>query len=186
MWLRAACRRSCCRALGSHDAIAVVVALRGTCRRLRWGLRHSEGPEPPPGAPAVEIGLSAGVGGLEFAPLVSGGPVPLFTFGQGGTHVLLAVRCTGLGDAAFVRVDVTNLRTGVQVTSTPTMAPQLLICRDEQVCDLLPLLVMMGGLTAPGEEREGLPVRLQVEAHNVAGDRARSEREAVLSAATLQ
>jgi hypothetical protein len=136
-------------------------------------------------APWVDIGLSAGVGGLDFEPLELGGQVPLATFGQGGTHALLAVRCSGFGDAAFVNVDITNLNTGVQVSSTPTSSPQLLLCRDELLCDLVPLLVMMGGLTAPGEEREGLPIRVEVEAHNVAGTRAEVEREAILSARSL-
>lgn len=137
------------------------------------------------GAPWVDIGLSGGQGGLDFEPLAPGAEVPLATFGQGGTHALLAVRCSGFGDAAFVNVDITNLNTGVQVQSTPTSSPQLLLCRDELVCDLLPLLVMMGGLTAPGENREGLPVRIEVEAHNVAGTRAEVERNAVLSARSL-
>ena len=155
------------------------------CVVLLCGCSGESGEGLAPGTPWVDIGLSAGVGGLDFERLAAGGTVPLATFGQGGTHALLAVRCSGFGDAAFINVDITNLNSGVQVTSTPTASPQLLLCRDELACDLLPLLVMTGGLTAPGEEREGLPIRIEVEAHNVAGTRAEVERDAVLSARSL-
>ena len=155
------------------------------CVALLCGCSGESGEGSAAGMPWVDIGLSAGLGGLDFEPLAPGEEVPLATFGQGGTHALLAVRCSGFGDAAFVNVDITNLTSGVQVTSTPTASAQLLLCRDELVCDLLPLLVMMGGLTAPGEEREGLPIRIAVEAHNVAGTRARVERNAKLSVRDL-
>jgi hypothetical protein len=135
--------------------------------------------------PWVDIGLSAGEGGLGFERLETGGEVPLFTFGQGGTHALLAIRCAGLGSRAFVNVTITNLQTGTQVQSTPSASPQLLLCREPEVCDLVPFLVMTGGLTEPGQERDGLPVRVEAEAHNVAGDRARAEREGVLSTRNL-
>lgn len=135
--------------------------------------------------PWVDIGLSAGEGGLGFDPLEPGGQVPLLTFGQGGTHALLAIRCGGLGSRAFVNVTITNLQTGVQVQSTPSASPQLLICREPEVCDLVPFLVMTGGLSEPGEQRDGLPIRIEAEAHNVGGARAREEREAVLSTRDL-
>jgi hypothetical protein len=135
--------------------------------------------------PRVDIGLSAGEGGLGFERLEPGGEVPLLTFGQGGTHALLAIRCVGLGSSAFVNVTITNLQTGTEVRSTPSASPQLLICREPEVCDLVPFLVMTGGLTEPGQERDGLPIRVDVEAHNVAGARAREEREAVLSTRNL-
>jgi hypothetical protein len=135
--------------------------------------------------PWVDIGLSAGEGGLGFARLEPGGEVPLLTFGQGGTHALLAIRCVGLGSSAFVNVTITNLQTGTEVRSAPSASPQLLICREPEVCDLVPFLVMTGGLTAPGQERDGLPIRIDAEAHNVAGARARDERTAVLSTRSL-
>lgn len=135
--------------------------------------------------PWVDIGLSAGEGGLGFERLEAGGEVPLFTFGQGGTHALLAIRCAGFGSRAFVNVTITNLQTGTQVQSTPSSSPQLLICREPEVCDLVPFLVMTGGLTEPGQERDGLRVRVEAEAHNVAGARAREEREGVLSTRNL-
>jgi hypothetical protein len=137
------------------------------------------------GAPWVDIGLSAGQGGLGFARLEPGGEVPLLTFGQGGTHALLAIRCAGLGSSAFVNVTITNLQTGTEVQSAPSASPQLLICREPEVCDLVPFLVMTGGLTEPGQERDGLLIRIDAEAHNAAGERARAEREGVLSTGNL-
>jgi hypothetical protein len=44
---------------------------------------------------------------------------------------------------------------------------------------------MTGGLVAPGDERDGLPVLVRVDASNTAGDAASVEREAVLSTDTL-
>ena len=162
--------------------------LWGACLSLSACSSGSEGtPEPEPGAIWVDIGLTSGDDGLDFAPLEPGGAVPLYTFGQGGTHALLAVRCSGLGNRAFVNVSITNLGTGDEVTAGATASPRLLLCRDEQqlVCDLLPLLVMTGGLVEPGTDRNGLPVRVKVDASNLAGDAASVERDAVLSTASL-
>jgi hypothetical protein len=97
----------------------------------------------------------------------------------------LAVRCSGLGNRAFVDVSITNLTSGDEVTAGSTESPRLLLCRDEGVCDLLPLLVMTGGLVEPGTDRNGLPVRVKVDARNLAGDAASVERDAVLSTASL-
>lgn len=143
------------------------------------GSEQSE-PEPDVGGVAVEIGLPSEDGRLGFVPLEPGGEVRLETFGQGGTHVLLAVRCIGFGDRAFVNVSLTNSLTGARVAAPPPASPQLLLCRDERSCDLLPLLVMASGLTPPGEQRDGLPVRIDVEVNNTEGERARAEVEAVL------
>lgn len=148
-------------------------------------LAACSGGEDDAGEPWVEIGLSAGEGGLGFERLEPSGQVPLFTFGQGGTHALLAIRCAGFGSSAFVNVTITNLRTGTQVRSTPSASPQLLLCREPEVCDLVPFLVITGGLTVPGEEREGLPIRIDAEAHDVDGARARQEREGVLTTGNL-
>lgn len=155
---------------------------------LGWGslaasaCASENAPEP---AIWVDIGLTSGVDGLDFAALEPGGEVPLYTFGQGGTHALLAVRCSGLGKRAFVDVSITNLGTGDEVTAGSTESPRLLLCRDERVCDLLPLLVMTGGLVDPGTERNGLPVRVKADARNLAGAAASVERDAVLSTGTL-
>lgn len=145
-----------------------------------------EGDEAPPElTPWVDVGLTSGEDGLDFATLVPGGTVPLHTFGQGGTHALLAVRCSGLGERAFVGVTITNVETGDEVSAPPGPTPRLLLPRGEGVYDLLPLLVMTGGLVAPGETREGLRVRVAVNASNTAGDAANVEREALLGEAPL-
>jgi hypothetical protein len=135
--------------------------------------------------PSVEVGTPGGDDGLAFIPLEPGGTLYIETFGQGGTHVLFAIRCNGFGNRAFVNVSLTNLETGVEVSTPDTSRPQLLVCHDERSCDLVPLLVMMGGIAEPGADRDGLRVRVAVEAHNVDGDRAEVETEGVLSTELL-
>lgn len=160
----------------SRIASTIVVA-------CSWACSGGDGPETIPSDHAsveVDIGLPGGDNGLEFMRLEPGQDVLLETFGQGGTHILLAVRCSGFGNRAFVNVSLTNLQTGARVVAPPPASPQLLLCRDERNCDLLPLFVMTGGLTAPGENKDGVPIRIDAEVNNVAGARARVEREAVL------
>ncbi|HTV25544.1 MAG TPA: hypothetical protein VMG12_42905 [Polyangiaceae bacterium] len=141
-----------------------------------------------PAAPVevgVDIGVPGGSDGLEFVPLEPGAAIPLETFGQGGTHALLAVRTSGLGNRAFIGVSITNIATGDAVSAPPGPSPRLLICRTPDVCDLLPLLVMTGGLVPPGTDRDGLNVRLSVDASNPEGLSASVERDAVLSTERL-
>jgi hypothetical protein len=134
---------------------------------------------------SVEIGLPAGDDGLEFAPLAPDGELRLESFGQGGIHVLLAVRCIGFGNRAFVSITVTNLLTGAKVVSPAPSRPQLLLCRDAEVCDLVPVLVMVGAIAANGTERNGLHVRVTAEVHNSEGAASSASQEGVLSTADL-
>jgi hypothetical protein len=159
-------------------ALAAGVVL-GACSAPRAG----EPPDDP--SPSVEIGLPAGSDGLDFAPLQPGGEVRLQSFGQGGTHVLLGVRCVGFGNRAYVNLTLTNLNTSVQVFSPAPVRPQLLYCREPNVCDLVPILAMTGGLTELGEERNGLPIEIAAEAHTDAGLMASATELAVLSTADL-
>jgi len=145
----------------------------------------SSGKPPDDASPSVEIGLPAGSDGLDFAPLRPGDEVRLQSFGQGGTHVLLGVRCIGFGNRAYVNLTLTNLNTLVQVFSPAPVRPQLLYCREPNVCDLVPILAMTGGLTAPGEERNGLPIEIAAEAHTDSGLMASATQQAVLSTADL-
>lgn len=138
-----------------------------------------------PAVVRVEIGIPAGDDGLEFAPLSPGGELRLESFGQGGMHVLLAVRCIGFGNRAFVGLAITNLTTGVQVTSPPPVRPQLLLCRDQDVCDLVPLLAVVSGIADPGVDRNGLHVEVEADVRNEAGLSASASVEAVLSTADL-
>jgi hypothetical protein len=123
--------------------------------------------------------------GLEFAPLAPGDEIRLQSFGQGGTHVLLGVRCVGFGNRAYVNLTLTNLNTSAQVFSPASVRPQLLYCREPDVCDLVPILAMTGGLTAPDEERNGVPIEIAAEVHNDAGSMASGSQTAVLSTADL-
>lgn len=170
-----------------------IVPRRSTRSFLAWlGLFSilsacSGGAEPPLAKPStwVDVGVTSGDDGLGFETLPPGGAVPLHTFGQGGTHALLAVRCSGLGERAFVSVSIRNIASGDEVSAPAGREPRLLLPRGDDVYDLLPLLVMTGGLVAPGDERDGLPVLVRVDASNTAGAAASVEREAVLSTETL-
>jgi hypothetical protein len=152
----------------------VLLALLAPSCASRGG--SSESPEP-----WVDIGVPGGEDGLEFVPLEPGASIPLETFGQGGTHALLAVRTSGLGNRAFIGITITNAATGDAVSAPPGPSPRLLLCRNPELCDLLPLLVMTGGLVPPGTARDGLNVHLRVEAASPDGASASVERDAVLS-----
>lgn len=147
------------------------------------GATPSEQPEPV--SVWVDVGLPGGSDGLQFMALPSGGAVPLQTFGQGGTHALLAVRTNGLGDRAFVSVIIRNTATGAEVSAPAGASPRLLACQDTGECDLLPLLVMTGGLVAPGQTRDGLAVLVRVDATGAEGASASVEREARLTTESL-
>jgi hypothetical protein len=131
----------------------------------------------------VQIGTPDPTTGLDFVKLMPGGDIALETFGQGGTHATVAVRCIGFGSKAFVDVALENLDSdsGAQVMTVPSVRPQLLLCRDMnmQVCDLLPIHVMTGGLADP-DKKDGLPVRVTATVHNDAGLMASASQDGVL------
>jgi hypothetical protein len=130
----------------------------------------------------VEIGTSDPER-LEFVPLEEGGEIPLQTFGQGGTHVTVAIRARGLGtNIAFFDVTVENTRTGDTISTVPSSRPQLWICDDErEVCDQLPVHVMTGGLAPPGiENRDGLRVIVTADVRDEQGRRGSGSKEGVL------
>lgn len=130
---------------------------------------------------AAEIGTPSPSGNLDFVPLDDGGDIELATFGQGGTHAILAVRCIGFGNKAFVVVTLENLTSGAMVSTLPSSRPQLLICRDtpEGACDMLPINVMTGGLAAP-EEKDGLRIRVTAKVRGEKSGEATATREGVL------
>jgi hypothetical protein len=129
--------------------------------------------------------VPGGADGLEFTPLQPDAELNLRTFGQGGTHVFLGVRCIGFGNRAFVEITLTNLLTGKAIVAPAPAQPQLLFCNESEVCDLVPVLVMTGGLTEADAERDGLPIQLDVLVHNKSGVSARATAEARLSTALL-
>jgi hypothetical protein len=134
---------------------------------------------------SVELGEPGGQDDLDFLPLVDGAELRLQTFGQGGTHVLVAVRCHGFGSRAFISATLRNLITDVEVVEPAPARPQLLYCGDDGVCDLVPYLVHASGLTETDEERDGLHVLLTATARNEAGAVAEGSVEVVLSTADL-
>jgi hypothetical protein len=123
---------------------------------------------------------------LDYAALAPGGVLRLQTLGQGGTHVFLAIRTVGFGSRASVTLTLRNLTTGKEISSPAPPRPQLLFCDDAKtVCDLVPLTVMTGGLTAADEERDGLRITIEAEVHNDVGAQAFASHEATLSTADL-
>jgi hypothetical protein len=162
-----------------------------------WGCSEPSEPRAPSesgagaaGAPAiertVELGVPGGEDGLDFVPLADGSELRLQTFGQGGTHIMLAVRCTGFGNRAFVSATLRNLQTDVIVAEPAPARPQLLYCTDGgDTCDLVPYLAHASGLTTTDEEKNGLRVLLTAQVSNDAGAMAEGAREIVLSTADL-
>jgi len=132
----------------------------------------------------VELGVPGGADALDFAPLEDGTVLPLETFGQGGTHVLLGVRCVGFGQRAFVSLRVQNLVDGTELLAPAPAHPQLLFCEGD-VCDLVPITMMMGGIAANDAERDGLAIEISVEVHNAAGLTGQASKHATLSTADL-
>jgi hypothetical protein len=136
------------------------------------------------GTGQVELGVPTGPDSLDFAPLEDGAVLPLETFGQGGTHVLLGVRCVGFGQRAFVSLRVQNLHNGTELVAPAPARPQLLFCEGD-VCDLVPITMMMGGIAESDAERDGLPVEISAEVHNLAGITGMDSAQATLSTADL-
>jgi hypothetical protein len=137
--------------------------------------------------PSVELGVPSGSDGLSFASLVDGAELRLQTFGQGGTHIIVGVRCVGCGKRVFVSAELRNLATGALVEEPEPARPQLLYCEDGDygACDLVPYLVHTSGLTESEEEKHGLRVSLTARARTQAGVTAHTSREIVLSTADL-
>jgi hypothetical protein len=132
----------------------------------------------------VQLGVPGGGDGLSFEPFVDGMELRLETFGQGGTHVLLGARCIGFGSRAFVSITLRDANTGTEIVAPAPARPQLLFCEGDN-CDLVPITVMAGGLTATNEERNGLPIEISTEVHNVAGVMGTASATAILSTADL-
>jgi hypothetical protein len=130
---------------------------------------------------AVEIGTADPQTGLDFVPLMPGGDIPLETFGQGGTHASVIVRCIGFGNRAFIDVTVENIADGNTVMSVPSVRPQLLGCdaKDPQICDTQVMHVMTGGLADP-DKKDGLAVRVTAVVHTSAGLMASGTQDGVL------
>lgn len=149
------------------------------------GGNGGEAGSPEPAVTSVDLGTPGGEDGLEFLPLSDGAQLNVQTFGQGGTHVLVGVRCSGFGSRAFVSAELENLASGVVVTEPAPARPQLLYCGDSGDCDLVPYLVHVSGLTKTDAEKDGLAVRLTVLVRNEAGVNGQCSRQVVLSTAEL-
>ena len=131
----------------------------------------------------VEVGVPDEIRTLLFEELVSGGDIPLESFGQGGTHASLAIRCVNFGDRAFVKVTIENLDADGMTMTSNSVRPSLLLCptlvgldseekeaalQQEHVCDLIPMIVMTGGLSGP-IDLDDLHVQVTAEVQNEDG-----------------
>lgn len=173
---------SACADAGEQAPAASSDAVAGAAGQGAGGEGERAGA--PAVAPTVELGVPDGDDGLGFLPLSDGDVLRLQTFGQGGTHVLVGVRCTGFGNRAFVSAIMHNDTTGVEVTEPRPARPQLLYC-EAGVCDLVPYLVHASGIAPTDAEKDGLQVRLTVTVDNESGVTAEGSREVVLSTADL-
>jgi hypothetical protein len=169
------------RVVGSLFAALALVALPGCCETRTVVIEPDAG-EPEPEL-EVRIGMRRDARDNTFVPLDPGGDIHLGTFGQGGTHAELAVRCIGFGNRAFVTLTLENLRDGTVIMHPPTSRPQLLRCVEEPkgACDLLPIYFMTGGLAEPAE-KDDLPVLVRASCLNEAGDQATASIDGVLRA----
>jgi hypothetical protein len=80
-----------------------------------------------------------------------------------------------------------NLKTNAEVIAPAPVRPQLFFCDDEDVCDLVPLLVMTAGLTESDSERDGARIEVRADVRDDLDDGfyAYATREALLSTADL-
>jgi hypothetical protein len=167
--------------------IVAACLLSGACSQARSEPGQGEAGAAGTGSEsyAVELGVPGGDDGLDFMPLEDGAELRLQTFGQGGTHLIVAVRSRGFGSRAFVSAKLNNLRSGVQVEEPAPARPQLLFCGSEGFCDLVPYLVHASGITESDEEKDGLEVELSAEVRTETGAGAEGSRKVVLSTADL-
>jgi hypothetical protein len=136
-------------------------------------------------ATSAELGVPGGSDGLSFVPIDDGAVLKLQTFGQGGVHVLVGVRCSGFGNRAFVSGSLTDPQTGDKTLEPEPARPQLLYCDDQGACDLVPYLVHATGLKPTFAEMDGLQVTLAAKVRSETGAVADASRSVVLSTADL-
>lgn len=135
----------------------------------------------PQGKPEVDVGLAGGDGSLEFLALAPGAEVPLETFGQGGRHVLLAVRTYGQGPRVYIRAALINSATGAQASTPFGARPSLLRCDENGNCDLAPFVLPVGAAAYDGLTSQGLPVQLRVDTETPEGLSASVIRDVLLT-----
>ena len=136
---------------------------------------------------AVEVGIPHPDGATNpdfeqvFFPLAEGDVVPVETFGQGGYHISVGVRCHHLGNAVFIDVEVINPATGASVEVSRTPQPRLIACNDDEtLCERLPIFVTLGGL-ASLDELDGLEVEIRADVESEQGKKASGTAKARLS-----
>jgi hypothetical protein len=107
-----------------------------------------------------------------FAELEPGGPIPIGGTGQAGLTARLALRCTPLGESpplemASVDLLLINPFTAITAPRKPRPRNYDMVCAEDGVCDLVPILVEISHLAERVEDLEGLPIRVDVVVRDV-------------------
>lgn len=159
----------------------VSMALLGVPMTVACGELGTARQEPQELGVQVEVGLAGESGRSEFLALQQGDALPLQTFGQGGRHVLLAVRTHAHGSRAYIRAGLLNVQSGAEATTEFGARPSLFYCQDPEVCDLVPFLVPVSAAVYDGVMSRDLRVLLRVETETSKRRSASTTRELLLT-----
>ena len=112
--------------------------------------------------PVVRVGVPREGMESQVDLLEDGGEIFVRSAGQGGTHAEVGFECEGLGSKVTYLVNIRGLDGEGEVETLPLPRPRPIICDAETgVCRVSPIIVLMGGLSKPGE-RTGIEVEVTV------------------------
>lgn len=116
----------------------------------------------------VRVGSPDPNDALAFTPLPVDGRIKIRMGGQGGTHAVLGLQCSGFGNRILYEIKIEDLAGGGKV-ETPTLpGPRPIFCDMAGICKLVPINVVIGGL-APPEDWPNLPVKVTLTVSNADG-----------------
>ncbi len=134
----------------------------------------------PPDGPLVEVGIPDQETSLYFEPLSEDGEIDIRMGGQGGTHALIAIQCSGFGNRVVYQVEMKNLDGDGEIATLPLPRPRPIAC-DGDVCRISPIFVLLGGLAEP-EDWDGLHVEVTATVSNEDGLEASDTKTGYLDA----
>ncbi len=156
---------------GSCSAPTCGACDSGACERCATdgGEPDTGAPEAgPPDGPMVEVGVPDQETSLYFEQLTEDGEIDIRMGGQGGTHALIAIQCSGFGNRVLYQVEMTNLDADGGVATLPLPRPRPIACDDDGVCRISPIFVLLGGLADP-DDWDGLHVEVTATVSNEDG-----------------
>lgn len=130
----------------------------------------------PGGAPTVEIGTGAS----RFVPLADGDPAFVFCGPQGGRHVLVRIRGSGLSPPVVIDATLEDEATSRQLAHVDVPAATFHGEGSACVSDLYRVFV-----GPPTPEIDGVAGRLQVHVVDAAGLEAAAQRRVVVDGSTV-